>query len=258
MVDPSDTYTATFSVYKEFNRAFLKLGASIAQTNYEMAPTSDYGLKTYNGSGGYWLTPLLYAFGSGSQSFESPAIGSAESFYQVRGGIGSDKISFFQGSIYYGEQGTEVADGGGAAAGNLYGGIISYYPTDPWNMSFAVDRYRNISNITSTTNLAQGGLSLVGTGISASKSTQSTAFTFRSNYQFSEQTLVFGVVSDTIIDFIDSPRVDSSWLASMGIRHQLRHDLVLSFDYQYIRYISNQPLTSFTRSLVSIGAVYSF
>jgi hypothetical protein len=259
VVDPNDTYTGTFSVYKEFNRAFMKLGASIAETNYEMAPTiQNYGLKTYNGSGGYWFTPLLYAFGNGSQSFETPALGSAASFYQARGGIGSDKISFFQGSIYYGEQGTEVADGGGTAGGNLYGGIISYFPTDPWNMSFAVDRNRNISDITSTTNLAQGGLGLVGAGISASESTQATAFTFRSNYQFSEQTLVFGVVSDTLIDFIGQPFVASSWLASMGIRHQLRQNLSLSFDYQYIRYISNQPLTSFTRNVVSFGAVYSF
>jgi hypothetical protein len=258
VVDPNDTYTGTVGVYKEFNRAFIRLGASIAETNYEMASTSDYGLKTYNGSGAYWLTPLLFAFGNGSQSFETPAVGSAESFYQARGGIGSDKISFFQGSIYYGQQGTEVADGGGAAGGNLYGGIISYYPTDPWNMSFAVDRYRNISNITSTTNLAQGGLGLAGAGISASDSTQSTAFTFRSNYQFSAQTTVFGVVSDTHIEFIGQPWVVNSWLASMGIRHQLRQNVSLSLDYQYIRYISNEPLTSFTRNLVSVGAIYSF
>jgi opacity protein-like surface antigen len=125
-------------------------------------------------------------------------------------------------------------------------------------MSFAVDRYRNISDITGTSNLAQGGLGLAGAGISASESTQSTAYTFRSNYQFSEQTLVFGVVSDTLIDFIGQPFVVSSWLASMGIRHQLRQNVSLTFDYQYIRYISNQPLTSFTRNLVSVGAIYSF
>jgi len=125
-------------------------------------------------------------------------------------------------------------------------------------MSFAVDRYRNISNITGTSNLAQGGLGLAGAGISASESTQSTAYTFRSNYQFSEQTTVFGVVSDTHIDFIGQPWVVNSWLASMGIRHQLRQNVSLTFDYQYIRYISNQPLTSFTRNLVSVGAIYSF
>jgi hypothetical protein len=69
VVDPNDTYTGTFSVYKEFNRAFIKLGASIAETNYEMAPTANFGLKTYNGSGGFWFSPLLYAFGNGLTNF---------------------------------------------------------------------------------------------------------------------------------------------------------------------------------------------
>jgi hypothetical protein len=257
IVAPNDTYTGTVSAYKEFNRGFIKLGASVADTVYETLATSNYNLKSYNGSAGFWFSPLLYAFGSGSQSFQQPALGSDASFYQVRGGIGSDRIALFQGSVYYGQQGTEIVDGG-AAGGNLYGGAVSYFPTDPWNMSLSVDRVRNISTITATTNLAQGNLGLVGAGISSSESTQSTAIAFRSNYQFSEQTLVFGVVSDTHIQIIDQPWVINSWLASMGIRHQLRQNLSLTLDYQYVRYISNEPLTSFTRNLVSVGAVYSF
>ena len=39
-VNPNDNYTATVSAYKEFNRAFLKLGSTIALTQYEMTSST--------------------------------------------------------------------------------------------------------------------------------------------------------------------------------------------------------------------------
>jgi opacity protein-like surface antigen len=258
VVSPNDTYTGTFSAYKQFNRAFLSLGSTLTDTIFEKTPNSDVSQETYYGSGGFWFTPLLYTFASGSDGTSHPAVGSSANSYLAKGGIGSDQIGLFQGSIYYGQQGTIVADGGGTAGGDLYGGIISYFPTTPWTMSFSVDRQRNISNITATTPLALAGLQLAAVGVSVNTSTQTTAMTFRSNYQWSDQTSIFGVVSDTLIAYLGSSRVDTSWVASVGIRQQVEHNLTLSFDYNYTRFLSEQPMTSFNRNIVTVGALYNF
>ena len=142
IVDPNDTYTATANVYKEFNRAYAVFGGSISDTTYETTPSSNFNLAAYYGAGGIWFSPLFYAFANGAQSFYSPAVGFSSASYFAKGGIGSDRIGFFQGSIYAGEQATTVADNGGQAGGDIYGGAISYFPIDAWNMTFSVDRLR--------------------------------------------------------------------------------------------------------------------
>lgn len=257
VVDPNDTYTLSTSVYKEFNRAFVRLGASAIRVDYETEPTSNYTRQVYDGSGGMWVTPQVYIFADGLLSPAQPVVGADSSNFRTRAGIGTGQIGFFQGSIYGGWQGFQ-ADGEGTAGGDIYGGLVSYAPTVPWNMTVSVDRLRNISNITSGTPLAIGGLPLTGVGIPTNASTQITTISFKSNYVFSVQTSVYGVVSDTLINYIDSPRTDTSWFASVGIRHQVRDNLSLTLDYQYSRLISDQPLTSFTRNLVSLGAIYNF
>jgi Putative beta-barrel porin 2 len=257
VVNPSDTYTGTATVYKELNRAFVQLGASAYRTDYENTPTSNLQVESYNGSGGVWLTPLFYAFANGQQAFSQPAVGVDSTSFSARGGIGSAQIGLFQGSIYFGQQGTEV-EGDGHSGGDIYGGMISYFPTAVWDMSVSVDRLRNVSDITSATSLGLGGLNLAAVGVPTTASAQITTVAFRSNYKFSAQTSLYGVVSDTRIAYLDSSRLDNSWLASAGIQHQLRDNLSLSFDYQYTRYLSPEPDTSFTRNLVSLRAHYKF
>ena len=117
IVDPNDTYTASANVYKEFNRAYASFGGSITDTTYETTPSANFNLAAYHGSGGIWFSPLFYAFANGAQGFYSPAVGVSSTSYFAKGGIGSDRIGFFQGSIYAGEQATTVADNGGQAGG---------------------------------------------------------------------------------------------------------------------------------------------
>jgi hypothetical protein len=258
VVNPNDVYTAQATVYKELNRAFIRLNTSVTSTIFEETPTQNLNQKTYDGSGGFWFTPQLYAYGDGIQTFSNPEVGTPSNFFRARGGIGSDQIGLFQGSIYYGQQGSEV-NSGGKAGGDIYGGIVSYFPTAVWNMSLSVDRQRNVSDITVETGLGLGGLGLAAAGVSPSSSIQSTALAFKTNYTISEQTSAYFVLSDTLIDFIHGPPLrENSWLADVGISHQLRHDLRLTFDYSYTRFMSPTPLTSFTRNLVTLGANYNF
>ena len=270
VVDPNNTYTASANVYKEFNRAYAAFGGSITNTTYETTPSANSNLAAYQGSGGIWFSPLFYAFANGAQSFYSPAVGVSSTAYFAKGGIGSDRIGFFQGSIYAGEQAITVADNGGQAGGDIYGGAISYFPIDPWNMTFSVDRLRNVSNIIATSQAlaggigglpsgAPGGLALSGAAISANSSAQITTLAYRTNYNFSAQTSAFGLISVTPIAYLGTSRVDYSWFGSIGIRHQLRDNLSLTFAYNYTRYESEAlPSLNFNRDFLSLGAIYTF
>jgi opacity protein-like surface antigen len=258
VVDPNDAYTLTGTVYKEFNRAFVQLGGVLQSTQYETQATQNFNRETYDGNGGFWFSPLFYAYGDGIQSFSDPEVGSNSNYFRARGGIGSAPIGLFQGSVYYGQQGSEVS-GAGRAGGDIYGGVISYFPTSEWNMSFSVDRLRNISGITSGSSQGLAGLQFAAVGISAGQSVEVTTLTYRTNYTFSPQTSGYLVLSDNFIQFVQgAPLLEQSWLASVGIQHQVSPHLSVSLDYQYSRFISPTPDTSFNRNLVTAGAVYRF
>ena len=257
VIDPNDVYTAQATIAKAMNRAFITLNGAVATTQYEEHPSQNFNSATYDGTGGFWLNPLFYAFGDGVQSFTNPEVGLSSNSFRARGGIGSRQIGLFQGFVYYGQQGSEVY-GDGKAGGDIYGGAVSYFPTAAWNMSFAVDRLRNISNITGPA-LGLGGLPFVPVGVGSNQSLQITTLTYKSNYNFSPLTAGHIVVSYSMADQIGGiPLQDVTWFGDVGIQHQIRRDLLLTFDYQYSRYISPTPQTSFTRNLVTVGATYNF
>ena len=271
VVDPNDLYTASASVYKEFNRAYATFGGSIYDAIFETTPSSNYNLAAYYGAGGFWFSPLFYAFANGLQSFYDPAVGLGSTSYFAKTGIGSDRLGFFQGSIYAGEQATVVTDNAGQAGGDIYGGAVSYFPIQPWNMTFSVDRLRNVSNITTATSQAlsgsvgalpsgaAGGLGLSGVGISTNTSAQITTLAYRTNYTFSPQTSAFGVASVTPIAYLGTSRVDYSWNASIGVRHQLEDHLALTLNYQFTRYeLEVSPSSNFTSNVITLGAIYTF
>jgi len=270
-INPNDTYTATGTIYKEFNRAFLTMSGVLSTTEYaNQLLSTNYTLESYSVRGGAWFSPLFYAYANGAQSLETPTVGPAcpspcpnSTYYQVQAGIGSAKIGMlFSGSIYYGYQGSEVADGGGTAGGPIYGAKLLYSPTLVWNITVSVDRVINISNITATTPTgtpqALPGLSLAAAAIPFGQSVEIIAPALRSDYQFSEQTSIFGAIGYTGVNYIDSTQFQNSWVASVGIRHILSSHLTLTFDYQYSTIVSNIPLTSLTRNYTALGAIYKF
>lgn len=258
VVNPNDVYTAQATVYKEFNRAFMRLHGLVATTEFEQQPQQNFNTKTYDGIGGFWLTPQLYAFGDGIQSFTNPEAGLPSNYFRARGGIGTGQIGLFQGFVYYGQQGSEVYSSG-RAGGDIYGGAISYFPTDAWNMSFGVDRLRNVSDITSGSPQGLGGLPLVPVGVSPTGSVQITVLSYKSNYIFSPQTSAYFVASYAVSNNISGPPLQSvSWFADLGMAHQLSSALSLTLDYQYTRAMSPTPQTSFIRDLVTLGALYKF
>ena len=263
-VNPNDTYTATGTIYKEFNRAFMAVTGSLLSTQYSnQSLATNYSLASYSVRGGAWFSPLFYAYASGSESFVSTVGAPDETYYQVAAGLGSAKIGqLFSGSIYYGYQGTLVADGGGTAGGSIYGAKVLYVPTSVWNITVSIDRTINFSNITATsltgTPQALPGLPLAASPVSLNQSVQITAPALRSDYKFSQQTSIFGVIGYTAVDYINSTQFENFWTASVGIQHSVSDHLTLTFNYQYTAALSNIPDTAFNRNYTAVGAIYKF
>jgi len=257
VLSPNDTFTALASVSKVFNRASLTISSTLSKTEYESSANQDYEVGSLNAGGGIWISPWFYAFANASDANTVPVVGQISNSYSARGGIGSDQIGLFQGSVYYGQQGSAV-DGGGIAGGDIYGGVLSFFPSDSWTMSLSVDRVRNRSDITGSNALGLGGLPLSGVPVLTSGSTQNTSIAYRSSYTLSPQTSIFLVLSDTQTAYLDMPLVNTTWLATTGINYQMWTDLSLSLTYSFTRYLSEQPMTSYTQNVVTLGGHYKF
>ena len=256
--NPNDVYTGTATILKQFSQGSVTVGGTLQSTQYEQNANQNFNTSSYNGSGNYYVTPAFYVFTDGIQSFQNPATGQGSNYFRARGGVGSAQIGLFSGFAYFGEQGSQV-NGDGSAGGDIYGGGISYFPTEAWDMSFDIDRLRNVSNITTGTPFALGGLPYVPVGVSAGASVQITTLTFKTDYHFSPQTSAHAVASYSFGQQLTAiPTSDTTWFADVGISHQIRDDLTVSFDYQYNSFVSPTPQSSFTRSFVTVGGNYTF
>jgi hypothetical protein len=257
VVNPNNIYTLTTNIFKQLNRAFVSVGGSLSATQFEMNPSQDFNRKSYYGSGGFWFSPILYAFGSGVQSFNNPETGASLNSFRARAGIGTGQLGLFSGMVYYGQQGSESGSGG-KSGGDIYGGLITYFPSLQFNMTLSVDRTRNISSITSS-QFAVGGTQLSSVATPVSSSTEITVIALKSNIVISPETHAFVVLSDTINQKIGGPSmVTSDYLATIGVRRKLSKQLSATFDYSFAAFVSPTPNSSFTRHLVQLGAVYKF
>jgi opacity protein-like surface antigen len=249
--NPYDQYTATASVYKVFNRAFVRLTGSASWTGYENQATfKDFSVQTFGGGGGFWFSPWLYAYADGTE-----AVRSDSSAYRAVGGIGSARIGLFSGAIYAGHQGSEFNTG--RAGGEIYGGRVSYYPTRQWTLTLTADRTINVSNQT-VSNLALDIGSQTPILIPLGASTRITSLAWQSDYFISRQLSTFVRLGYTRVNYINSAKLDEAWLAAAGLKYQVWRNMALNLNYQYSEIVSNSPLASAARHYLTAGATYKF
>ncbi len=252
-LNPSNQYTATASVDKILNRAFVGLSGSLSRTEYQnQAQNSDYTVKSVSGRAATWIGPLFYAFANGSY-----AAYAVQNAYRAIGGIGTRQIGLFRASIYAGYQGSQV-DNGSDAGGEVYGGAISYYPTPFWTISANIDETVNVSNQTTATNLALNIPAPTALYVPIGTSTRVTSAALHSGYQISEEWAAFGSVGYTHSEYLNSSQRDDAWLADLQLRYQMWEHMYLSWEYQYSEIVSNMPLSSSHRNFVGISAIYNY
>jgi Putative beta-barrel porin 2 len=262
LVNPSNLYTATFSVDKIFNRGILSLSGSVNRTDYDN-PTLQPNTRsrTFNESAGVWLGPLLYAFSDGSvgtvlsEATSASTTPSSTTSYRVTGGLGTRRFGLFRGSVYFGHQGS---GGGTTAEGDVYGGVLSYDPTTKWTLSGTIDRTTNIVSQTTTTNLALTFPALTAVQIPLGASTKVTSVTLKSDYEITPQWFADWQLGYSHIEYVASPRLDNSWVFDATLRYDMSRNMSLTWEYRYRSLLSNAPLVSATSNYGMIGTTYKF
>ena len=272
VANPYNMFTALASVFKILNQAFVRLTGSVSRTEYDnQTPLyPDFTVKTFNGSGGFWLNPLFYVYSDGSlanttYSASSPILGGSNSpvsAYRAVAGVGSAQIGLFGGALYFGHQGsdgsTSAVGGSTTTGGNVFGGRLSYYPTRYWTWSLSADETINIASQPSVSNLALNIATQSPLLVPLGESTRTTSVNLQSDYIVSQQLAVTTRFGYTRVEYLDIARLDEAWLAYAALKYQLWRNVMLSLDYQYSKIVSTAALQSSTRNYATAGAVYKF
>jgi hypothetical protein len=269
VVNPFNQYTGTFSVDKIFNRGILSLNASIGRTEYDdQSIQPDFTSKTLTENAAFWLGPLLYAYSNGvvgtvasnaqynptTNAIVTPA--NTTTSYRVVGGLGTQPLELFSGSVYVGHQGSEVE--GSTAGGIVYGGALTYNPTTVWTLTGTIDRTTNIASQASSSNLALTLPGLTAVQVSIGSSTQVTSAGLKSTYQITPQWFANTQLAYSRIEYISSTRLDNSWVLDASLRYDMWRNMSITWEYRYTSVLSNVPLVSFTSNYAVMGATYRF
>jgi hypothetical protein len=262
-VNPYDVFTATARAQKIFSDGIATVGASLARTDYENQGTPDFTSKTLTEDASFWLGPVFYAYSDGAYSFRatdpSAAIpGSNSNAYRIIGGIGTRQFGLFRASAYFGHQGSATT-GSTSAGGNVYGGALSYYPTPVWTVSANVDETINLAPPGAPPSTqALGTPAITPLQIPLSSSTRITSASLNSSYIISPQWTVNSLFAFTHIENIGSPIWDDSYVADASLRYNIWRNMTLAWEYQFASIVSNAPLTSANRNLITMSATYKF
>ena len=265
LVNPYDQYTGTASVTKIFNRAILTLNASAQQTAYQFTqnPGSPSGFttffsKTFSGSGAAWLNPTIYAYSNATLSMRTTAtlIDPHSDVYRMEGGFGTRQIGLFKASIYSGYQGSST-DGSTPAGGILYGGSLSYYPSEAWTIMAKLDTTINRA----AANAAASNQALAINSpeqIALSSSTTIVTPSLQTQYQLNRQWALIENFSYSQIDYHNSARLDNAWQTDTQLTYEMWRNMTLAWEYAYTAIISNAPGSTARRNYVLMSAEYHF
>src|SRR5581483_8233876 len=209
IVNPHDQYTGAFSVDKIFNRGILSLRGTVIRTEYDnQSVLKNTESRTLTEHAGAWLGPLFYAYSDGSiGKVITEALSTSTTSYRVIGGLGTRRFGeLYQGSVYFGHQGSQIDSTTGlqnstTGGGDVYGASISYYPTSKLTFIGTLDRTINISSQASATNLALTLPSFAGVQVPLTASTRITSGSLQSNYQITPQWLATALAGYTRINY---------------------------------------------------------
>jgi len=256
VVNPYDQYTATATAQKIFGDGIVTLNTSWTRADYSQMSSEDFSAKTFNEDFSFWLGPVFYLYSDGVYSIRSSAPPNPDAtIYRIIGGIGTRQFGLFRLSGYFGHQGSDEA---GTAGGNVYGGVLTYYPLPNWTLSANVDDTTNISSQTSPSSLALVIPSTSPLQIPLSSSTETTSSIVHSTYQITPQWATTESFGYTRVQFLGSPFWENAWIADATLRYDIWRDLSLTWEYQFTSIVSNQPNTNADRSLVIMTASYRF
>jgi hypothetical protein len=259
-VNPNDRYTGTFSVEKLFNRGIVTLTGAVNRTEYEGLNLQNSKSRTFTEHAGFWLGPVFYVYSDGALStitFDQTSVSTTS--HRIIGGLGTRQFGLFRASAYFGHQGSDSSSGSHATAGgNVYGGSITYYPTQRWTLAASVDATNNLSSSQSATDLAISLPGTVAVQIPITTSSRIVSGSLKSSYEISRQWFTNWFVSYTHIAYVGSPRLDNSWVFDATLQYDIWRNMSLVWEYRYTNLQSNAALVSEKSNYAVMGATYKF
>jgi Putative beta-barrel porin 2 len=255
-ISPHDAFTGTLSIDKIFNHGILSVSGAAARTVYETDSSQDSTSKTFTEQAGVWLGPLFYAFSNGSIATTSIATSGPTTAYQIIGGLGTRQFGLFRASANFGHQGSW--GGGSTAGGNVFGGSLTYFPTPVWTISASFNGTINVASQSTPSQLALNLPAQVPVQISLGTSTRVASTTLSSSYTLSPQWSTSENVSYSRIQNAGTTSPDIAWSAGATLNYNMRHNLALSWQYQYTTLLSSTPFSSTKQNLVTMSANYNF
>ena len=225
--------------------------------------SSDYTNKTFTEDGSFWLGPLFYLYSDGTFNINTISPTSnpnpTSTAYRIIGGLGTRQFAeFFRASGYFGHQGSDQP-GSGSGGGNVYGGVLSYYPTSAWTISATADETINIAPAGAPpSNLAIGIGGITPLQVATSSSTRTMSTTLRASYTINPQWSVNGLFGFTQIINIGSPIWDDSYVVDAQLSYNMWRNLKLVWEYQYSTTLTNAPNSNAVRNLITMSATYNF
>ena len=154
LVDPLtyNEYTTSVSGLKSFDRFFVGLAGAARRNTYDdiedtlgqIIPQDfrNQTVYTFSGRVGIHLSPVFYAFAEPSQNWRHFNDSTFDSEGQrIVAGLGTDRISLFQGEIFAGYQRQDYDNAAfGDVESDVYGGQLYWYPTRDLTVGIEVDK----------------------------------------------------------------------------------------------------------------------
>jgi hypothetical protein len=256
-------FTGGASVTKTIDQFFVTLGGTAYYIAFDHPDSALFPFQTTHDGANYWITgrvgyhvtPQFYVFAEGDgvfQRFKNSLFDT--NGYRVLGGIGSDdQQSLFRGEVYGGyqvqNQQNQVVIGSGIPTdvnSSVFGGRLTYFPTQYWTIAAQVDQTLGMSSSLST---------FIPQGVP----TKVTSAILQTNYGISRDWSVGARVGYSQGDFFGQSGLNNhAWMAGATFNYQIWRNLLLTLDYQYTVSNSNAPNSDFTNNKYTGGVTYRY
>ena len=248
--------TALVAAQKSFGRYFLGVSLGETATMYDALATSvgslsqsyrNSAVATFTQRGGYWVSPLVYAYAETAENWRRYAdapFGSQG--YRAVAGLGSDRIGLFRGEVYGGYQGQSYqAAQLGQARSPVFGGKLYWYVTRAWTLTGLVNETFSDANNPTPSN-PQGDPARVATAQIAAQ------------YQLGRRWSAQALAEFDASRYLGVSRADDTYIAGAEVNGEVMRNIGVSVDYKYLVNRSSAAGASFINNILGASATYKF
>lgn len=253
----SNSYAGSLSVEKHFGPFFVGGQSNVSYSDYLDIEDSlgrvtdqderDTTLYSFTGRAGLWVSPVFYTFIQGTQGWQDYRSVQLDSNSQrVIGGIGTDRISLFQGEIYAGYNRRNYDSAGVADTdGVVYGAQVFWYPTR--DLTFGLNADRSLGESTLRTAGNPNGSPIETTGVELTV-----------DYLLADIWTLSGKAGYSFTDYTIGTREDEQWSGGLLVSYFVRRNIATTFEWTHDTVDSNISVNSYDRDTFTAGATYKY